>query len=92
MQVAIEQVHEGQTVEGFVQERGGDFDATEQAKAVQQAFAFQHLGGVPVVGQLQVSELHGVLEHLHEALGWIALDGPHVDNEAIPGNPVPFSR
>lgn len=90
MQVAIEQVHVGKTVEGFIQERRGHLDATEQAKAVQQAFAFQHLGGVPVVRQFQVTELHGVLEHLHKAFRWVALNGPHVNDEAVPGDTVPF--
>ena len=90
MQVAVEQVYEGQTIKGFVQERRGNFDAPEQAKAVQQAFAFQYLGGVPVVRQFQVTELHGVLEHLHKAFRWVALNGPHVNDEAVPGDAVPF--
>lgn len=81
--VAVEAIPIGQLVQRFVQERIRDFNTAEQAKAVQQTFALEYLGSVPVVFQSEVGEFHRVFEYLHEPLAWIACDGPAIHDHAV---------
>ncbi|MNF57237.1 hypothetical protein D3C84_387550 [compost metagenome] len=90
LQEAIETVHERETVQGFVCEFRGHLDAPEAPEGRQEALSLERLGSVPVVGVVQVSELHRVLEDLQEAVHGVASDRTHVQDERIPGDRLPL--
>ena len=77
-------------IEWLIEQRVRDVNATERTEAVQQAFALEDLRRVPVVGQGQIGELHGVLEHLHETLNGIAQDWSAIHDHAIASDLVPL--
>ncbi|MNZ62012.1 hypothetical protein D3C78_801220 [compost metagenome] len=90
LQEAIEAVHERESVQGFVCEFRGHLDPPEAPEGRQEALSLKHLGGVPVLGMIQVGELHRVLEDLHEAFHRVAGDRTNVNDERIPSDGLPL--